>query len=173
MSFFEQGYDVPKTSKGGYMKFLKGDNTFRILAKPVVGWENWSGGKPVRFRMSDTLPPASDFDNDKHKHFWGLVVYNYRDNAVNILQLTQTSVQNEIMALAKDSDWGDPMSYDIKVTRTGDGLSTEYTVSPKPHKAISKEVKEAAKTVPVNLDALFTSENPFKCEEVKADDLPF
>lgn len=173
MSFLPEGYEVPKTSKGGYFKFLKGDNTFRILSKAVVGYENWSNGKPIRFRMTDNLPPASDFDNDKHKHFWGLVVYNYRDKAVNILQLTQSSIQNEISALSKDEDWGDPMKYDIKVTRTGEGLSTEYTVSPKPHKALSKDVKDAYKNTPVDLTALFTNDNPFVTKELVEDDLPF
>jgi len=172
MSFLPDGYEVPKTSKGGYMKFLKGDNAFRILSKPIVGYENWKDGKPVRFRMTDTLPSASDFDNDKHKHFWGLLVWNYNDSAINILQLTQRSIQNEISALAKDEDWGDPLSYDIKVTRTGDGLSTEYSVSPKPHKALSKDIKEAMKNTPVDLDALYSAENPFNVEPV-ADDLPF
>jgi hypothetical protein len=172
MSFLPDGYEVPKTSKGGYMKFLKGDNAFRILSKPIVGYENWKDGKPVRFRMTDTLPSASDFDNDKHKHFLGLLVWNYNDSAINILQLTQRSIQNEISALAKDEDWGDPLSYDIKVTRTGDGLSTEYSVSPKPHKALSKDIKEAMKNTPVDLDALYSAENPFNVEPV-ADDLPF
>jgi hypothetical protein len=147
MSFLPEGYEVPKTSKGGYFKFLKGDNTFRILSKAVVGYENWSNGKPV--------------------------VYNYRDKAVNILQLTQSSIQNEISALSKDEDWGDPMKYDIKVTRTGEGLSTEYTVSPKPHKALSKEVKDAYKNTPVDLTALFTGDNPFVTKELVEDDLPF
>jgi len=172
MSFLPDGYEVPKTSKGGYMKFLKGDNAFRILSSPVVGFENWKNGKPIRFRMTDTLPPASDFDNDKFKHFWGLLVWNYNDSSVNILQLTQSSIINEITALAKDEDWGDPTKYDIKVTRVGDGLSTEYSVSPKPHKVISKQIKDQVKCMPVDLDKLFSGENPFNIEVV-ANDLPF
>ena len=39
--------------------------------------------------------------------------------------------------------WGKPYGYDIKINRTGEGLETEYTVSPKPKTELSDEQKKA------------------------------
>ena len=40
MTFLPKGYEIP-TSEGGYMKFAIGENRFRILGKPILGWETW------------------------------------------------------------------------------------------------------------------------------------
>ena len=39
MSFLPDGYEVPKSSGGGYMKFKQGANKCRILSAPVLGWD--------------------------------------------------------------------------------------------------------------------------------------
>ena len=62
--------------------------------------------------------------------------------SVQIWQINQRTIQEAIMNLINDADWGDPREYDLKITRTGDAsLETKYTVSPKP----KKELPEAAK----------------------------
>ena len=33
----EPTYDVPSTGESGFMKFVKGENRFRILDTPVMG----------------------------------------------------------------------------------------------------------------------------------------
>ena len=44
-TFLPDGYEVPKSSGGGYMKFKQGANKFRILSSPVLGWEYWTESK--------------------------------------------------------------------------------------------------------------------------------
>lgn len=173
--FLPPDYKQPKTS-GGYLKFEKGETKFRVLSKPVMGWLDWDNKKPVRFRMPDK--PARPIDPEQGiKHFWAFVVWDYKDNEIKILEITQSSIQSAISALAKDDDWGSPFDYDIKITKSGENLETKYVVSPVPHKPISEEIKQAFKEKPVNLEALFTNDDPYAAvpvaDNADGDDLPF
>lgn len=157
--FLPQGYEAPKSS-GFYMKLQDGDNKFRILSSPIIGWEDWLDKKPIRFRFNDK--PAKPVDAKKPvKHFWSMIVWNYQEEEIQILHLTQASIRNSIEALCSDEDWGAPYFYDIKIIRKGEALETEYTVNPVPHKKLGDHVIEKFKERPCNLDALFDCADPF------------
>lgn len=172
-TFLPEGYVAPVTG-GGYMKLQDGDNVFRVLSSAIVGYEYWTNeNKPVRSQKSFETTPNIKLDKEgnptKVKHFWAFVVWNYATKNVEILQLTQTSIQQAITNLVKDEDWGDPKKYDIKVNRTGAQLDTEYAVNPKPHKTIDDDVLFAYDQKRINLKALYTGGNPF--EAVKDNSL--
>ena len=87
MSFLPQDYTSPK-SFNNYMKLQEGENKIRILSRPIIGWEDWLNNKPIRFRMSEK--PAKPVDAKKPiKHFWAFVVWNYAEEQIQILHLTQ------------------------------------------------------------------------------------
>ena len=172
--FLSDSYEVP-SSTSGYMKFESGDNQFRIMTSPIVGWEFWinkdgeprmkgekpqEGDKPVRFTMDN--PPKDA--GDAVKHFWAMVVYNYKTKSFQILQLTQKSIIVALTNLARSKSWGNPKGqdgYDIQVTKTGEKLDTEYTVLPiKPEKLSQDIMDEYAKTS-IKLEALFDGGDPF------------
>lgn len=170
--FLPDDYEVPQ-KPGNYMKFKDGENRFRILAKPIFGYEWWEEDgetrKPVRVRMEEKI--ATTPESEKAKHFWAMPVYNYNQEAIQILEITQATVQKAIKALAKDSDWGSPLGYDLVVTRSGKELNTEYQVQPKPAKELDKAVKAKFNDITINLEALFAGEDPF-ASEVNVDDVP-
>lgn len=174
--FLPQGYEAPSSS-GGYMKFKDGENRFRILSRPIIGWEDWKDKKPLRFRLDKK--PAAPIDPKKAiKHFWAFVVWNVTEERIQILEITQVTIQSAIQNLTKDEDWGNPFEYDIKVKRSGSGMETEYTVNPAPKSKVSQEVKDAlAKMGTINLEALYDGGDPFDAKqvEVKTDvePLPF
>ena len=125
-SFLPQDYTPPK-SAGNYMKFEQGENRFRVVSKtPIIGYEYWTPeNKPVRVReMPSEMPKdlrRAKGREDEHwmssvKHFWAFAVYNYRDQRVQVLEITQTSIQNGLTALFKNEDWGHPSQYDISIT---------------------------------------------------------
>ncbi len=156
--FLPADYEVPSNSN--YLKFKDGETRFRILSKPVVGWEDWKDKKPVRFRFDSK--PQKSFDPEKPvKHFWAMVVWDYQGSRMAILEITQVGIQKTIKGLAKDPDWGDPSGYDIKVVRSGSGFDTEYTVAPVPHKPVATEILEQYQNASINLDALFDGKDPF------------
>ncbi len=166
--FLPKGYEAPDAG-GNYMKFDSGDNKFRILSKPLIGWEYWNlENKPVRIEGVDKpavdpiLIKADQQGNKPIKHFWAFVVYNYKTKAIQILQITQSRVQKGIQALAASPDWGSPFKYDITVTKSGAQLLTKYAVVPSPPAEASNEVKEAYKAKsPINVKALLANGDPF------------
>jgi hypothetical protein len=175
-SFFPEGYEVPKTSGGGYMKFKQGANKFRILSAPVMGYEYWTESKkPVRAKERwTTIPTDADISGKNGwnpKHFWAVVVWNFETKQVEILQITQTTIQTAMEGLIHSEYWGDPLGYSITVTRKGEGLETEYSVVPSPAKETPAEIIKAYKDKPINLEALFTGGNPFEEAGVQATEL--
>jgi len=171
--FLPDNYVAPK-GNSNYMKFEKGENKFRILSRPMMGWLDWQDKKPLRFSMS--AKPDKPVDANKPiKHFWAMIVWNYLKEEIQILEITQKSVQSAIEQLAKDADWGNPFSYDIKVIKEGDGMDTEYTINPVPHKPINAEILEAFKAKPCFLGALYQGADPFinHGQITPLNDLPF
>lgn len=173
-SFLPNDYEIPP-SQSEYMKLKDGDNRIRILSSAIIGWEWWvdvtdeSGAqlrKPKRARMGVGIP-IDDLNKDEVdpadvKHFWAFVVYNYDDKQVQILQITQKTIQNEIKKLSKDADWGTPKGYDLVITRTGKKLLTKYQVQPKPAKPVSEEIIKEYERKSINLEKLYDGENPFE-----------
>ena len=169
MSFLPKGYEAPKT-ESGYMKLVEGKNAFRILSDAIIGYQYWTEEdgkrKPVRVRTADQTPPPY---RPKMKHFWAMIVWNYTDEQIQILEITQSTIRDSIVALWEDESWGDPKEYDLTITRQGKDLETTYQVMPRPAKAVSPEVVEALNDKKINLEALYDGGNPFE----KEDEIPF
>jgi len=172
--FLPQDYEAPQGS-GSYMKFQKGDNKFRILSKPIVGWLDWKDKKPYRFQMNQK--PEKPLTDKPIKHFWAFLIYDYADRSVKILEITQATIQKSIADLSKDEEWGAPFEYDLKVNKKGEDLNTEYGVTPSPKKPLSDEIKQAALDKPCYLEALYSGSDPWvvtdKQTELAFEGLPF
>lgn len=156
-------------SKGSasYMKLEKGSK-FRIISHPINGWLEWVDKKPIRTVISEE-PEATD-DENPPKKFIAMAVIDRKDGLVKILELTQQSVIKAIRALANNSDWGAPFTYDINVDKSGEGLKTKYEVTPSPKKVLSKVEVAEAQDKPCNLEALFDGEDPWKeVEDVQTE----
>lgn len=165
-SFLPKGYEAP-VSGSGFTKFQDGDNVIRVLGPAIVGYEYWTkDNKPVRSTAPFTEMPDNKDGKDgkpqKAKHFWAFAIWNYTTKSVEILQVTQKSIQSAITNLVADEDWGDPKQYDIKITRTGAELTTEYAVSPKPKKELTAAIAKEFADKKINLEALYANENPFE-----------
>lgn len=167
--FLPQDYEAPQGG-GHYMKFQDGENKFRILSKPIIGWLDWKDKQPYRFRMN--AKPDKPMTDKPIKHFWAFIVWNYEAQAVQILELTQSTIQKTIQNLSKDEDWGAPFDYDIKVNRKGKDLDTEYSVTPSPKKPLDETIKKAALDKPCYLEALYEGADPWVVKD-KSTDLAF
>lgn len=180
--FLSDDYKVPSTSR--YMKFSAGENRFRILGSfadqtAIMGMEYWKttpegGRKPVRVEMGINIPlteleEKEDGELDMPKHFWALPVYNYQEGMIQILEITQKTILNAIKDLSRNKKWGNPLEYDIVVTKTGEKFETKYTVMPDPKEPISEAIQEAKKATKINIVALFSGDDPFKVENEEVD----
>ena len=98
--FLPSDYKAPPSNLR-YMKFKDGDNTFRILSSPVLGWEYWNkqgdNNKPIRVPYtqeqyelaSQEASKNSDPEDQEVKHFWAMEVWNYDTNRIEVLEITQ------------------------------------------------------------------------------------
>ena len=167
-AFLPEDYERPE-SVGNYMKLKDGTNKLRIMSAPVFGHEYWTKDKkPMRSRTPfEATPENAKLDDGKFKpkFFWALVVWNYATKSLQVWEVTQASIQGPIEDLISNEDWGDPRSYDITVTKKGELLDTEYGVQPSPQKPAPEEATIAFKETPVNLEALFDSEDPFATKD--------
>jgi hypothetical protein len=93
-----------------------------------------------------------------------MAIIDREDGEVKIMELTQQSVIKAIKALTANPAWGLPFSYDITVTKAGEGMKTKYVVQPNPKKPLSKSEIAEANAKPCNLEALFEGEDPWKVE---------
>jgi hypothetical protein len=162
--FLPEGYRAPV---GDYTKFEEGETTFRVLSSAIIGWVYWTKEeKPVRLQKEPLTTPA-DIRLDKEgkaervKHFWAFAVWNVDAQKVQILEITQSSIQSAIKAYVANKKWGDPKGYDITVKREGSGFDTEYTIMANPHTPIEPAAQEAYAARHPNLNALFTNGDPF------------
>lgn len=178
MDFLPKDYEAPKT-EGNYYKFKKGDNTFRILSPAIVGFEYWTKeSKPIRATEAweETpadakltkveLPDGRTIERFQQKHFWAFIVWNHDSKKVQIMEITQKTIQDAIEAYVENKKWGDPTKYDIVVKAEGDGLERTYTTIAEPHTPAPE-----TDTGHINLEALYFSEDPFT--STKTLDQPF
>lgn len=158
--FGDENYKMPSTDN--YMKFLEGENTFRVLSSAIVGYEYFTTeNKPIRSKTPFDETPDIKKDSQV-KHFWAFCVWNYADERVQILQLTQKGIMTFIQNLIQNKRWGNPQGYDITVNRTGSGLNTEYTTMANPHSVLEDLIAEAWSKSNIDLTELYTGGDPFK-----------
>jgi hypothetical protein len=180
MSFLNKDYNVP-ASGSNYMKLEKGDNTFRVLSSAIVGWELWTSEivegkelrKPNRFRDEESIPMAMIDPENMPKHFWAFIAWNYQEQKIQILELTQRSVQKAIKAYVDKKEWGDPKNYDITVNKSGEGMETRYAVTVNPPKEFDKDIIAQVEAMNINLEALYDGGDPFNQDGISMTDNPF
>jgi len=162
-------YKMPSTNN--YMKFVEGPNPFRVLSHAIVGYEYFTfENKPVRQKENfDSIP--SDIKKDGSiNHFWAFAVWNYNEQRIQVLELTQKTVMNPMQAYIKNPKWGDPKKYDFVVNRKGSGMETDYSVITEPHSDLDVNILDKAKKMKLNLEAMFVGEDPFAKGEDKLSD---
>lgn len=176
MSFLPTNYQAVPKSGGNYLKLQEGTNRIRILTDAITGWLYWvpnpdkpGTNKPVRIKEMPEVVPAeavADKFGGFIKHFWAFGVYNYQDDAVQIMEITQATIQDAIFAIHSDEDWGDPKQYDIKIVKSKEGDKIKYHVSPAPKSELSLKIANAFAEKPINLEALYDGADPFDPEYV-------
>lgn len=74
-----------------------------------------------------------------------------------------------IKNLARDEDWGFPLEYDLTITKTGEKLKTEYTVTPSPKKPFPPELYAGYMAMNININALYDGGDPFAANKSLSD----
>lgn len=159
-------YTLGNLESGGKVKI-------RILSDFITGKSVWGDvdGKrvPTRVKLGQSIPVGNigvnKFTNEPEriKQFIAAVVWNYNTEQVEVLETDKSTIIGQIFDLEADSDWGDSTNYDLSISRTGERMDTKYTVipsNPKPFKC-PKDWSY------VNLEALYTNDDPFAQNDTK------
>jgi hypothetical protein len=169
MGFLPPSYEPP--TSGNYAKLQAGENRFRILGPALVGNMFWSVGidgkrKPVRRRdgvaiHENELGLDSTGKPERIRHFWAIPVWSRASKQVQILEITQSTLQSGIYALCQSDDWGDPTGYDIIIHKSGTGMDTEYKVLPGRAAPTEPDILNAYHDANLNMQALYEGGDPF------------
>lgn len=175
--FLSKNYVIP-IPPSDYMNYRDGANPFRILSSAITGYEYFNtDNKSVRSKTQfNDIPTDIKVGKDgkiKISHFWAFVVWNpqaeeFKDELGNrtykgriqILKVTQSTIQRA-MKIKIDNRKGDAKGYDFIITKTGDGLDTEYDVDVSDNSPINPEIEAAYNAKSVNLEALYEGKDPF------------
>lgn len=174
----EQFEDALAKSNGRYISLSKieGVKRIRFVGQGITGIVGWTepapgekSGYPIRWEVEPNEYPENLQKNKKTgkpevKDFLAGIVWDYDAQQLMILEITQKTVRSAIAKYMRDSDYGDPHGYDFKISREGEGMTTEYTTIPSPPKKVSAEITEAWETEgkKICLPALYEGEDPFK-----------
>ena len=179
-------------SGGGYLNPSKiqsgGSVRFALLEdQPLEFFECWgesSEGGVKPFRFSDD-PSPEDIDEEmgpeftrrmnregtapeKVKFAIAVPVYNYESSSVQIMQLSQKSLQNELDDISQMEDYANLLEWDFVLGKEGNGLETRYSLRPVPRKKGTQDSIESAWTdaraAGFDIGRLLTGENPFKAD---------
>ena len=145
---------------------LTGEKRVRFIGSGITGFGAWTTDKkPVRWPQKPAELPANiaeDLKGNKiAKRFLAGMVWDYEDQDFRILELTQKSLLDQLFRFIQDADYGDPQGYDIKVSKKGEGLDTQYTLVAAPPKPLAAEVAKAAENVQCDLAAMFDGKDPW------------
>lgn len=181
MGFARKDFKVESTG-GNYMKLAKGTNRIRILTDMIDGFVYWvdpegnvvpkgkkgpEGSKPVRVRSYKDAEAKNLGSQYDCKQFVAGVVWNYAENAMQVLEITQSTIIEALQGLDANPDWGEWSNYDIVIERTGDALTTEYVVTPIPPKPFTQNVEGLSN---IKLEALYDGGDPFASENVSPEE---
>lgn len=160
MPFYPSTYEM-KEQVSDYMKMEEGEHKVRILMPPTIGYETWNEeNKPLRFHTFGEAVNSHSRDG-KIKEFHAFIVWNYKLEMIQLLNITQRGIQEWIYNQTLDEDWADPTSYDIVIKRTGKGINdTTYSMVAKMPKPMDKSISEALKVVKIDWDEYFTGGHP-------------
>lgn len=175
-SFLPADYDVP--SGGAYMTFDEGENKFRVIARPVLGYELWSDSKPIRRPMGEDFTQEEKNSADINTytgekgtpvHFWAMPVWNYKSKQIEVLKISQKTIQEALVEYIRDPEWGDLTDYDVIVVKKTKP-KVNYQVKPRPKAPLHKDIVSAKEHCVIEMDMYFANGNPIQGADASLGD---
>lgn len=132
----------------------------RILETLVSGWEEWTlENKPIRYRAKEK-PKMLKNPTGKLNEFRATVIWNYDLERLQTWSFHQTGVRSALNALSQSK--GNPLGYDIYITRVGQNKETRYLLKDCAPSIIDARIQNELDATPLNLDVLFSGGDPWK-----------
>lgn len=179
---FSKDFDPSKGSSVYTMQNLDSGDSFklRVMTEIINGWSLWTeeDGKAqlIRAEEKEQIDPKNASINphtgkkNKPKEFIACIVYNYETEQFEVFETDKSSIYTPLYDFEHDGDLGDLREYDIKLSKTGQGKETRYSVLPLGKSKVKKEIQEQFNELEYNLHALYDGENPMEVTATDSDD---
>lgn len=148
-------YEIPK-SDSSYLKLEEGTTKIRLATtfKEVALHSIEEKGK-----YSTEVCKGADCGlckvNNKRKIKYAYLCINRDDGKVYIYECPVT-VFKQLLSFARNPEYGNPINYDITISREGKEVNTTYTVMPSPKIVpLTDEEKELVANSGLNLDEAY------------------
>ena len=132
---------------------------FRFLEEPTAD--------DITAEMGDEFTRRQNRDGtgfEPAKFGIAVAVFNYENESIGILSLSQKSLIRAIDEISQSEDYAVLTDWDFSISREGTGLSTEYTLLPLPPKADRQEIKNLYRksiAAGLSIKELIHGGNPF------------
>lgn len=154
----------------------------RVMSDFITGNSVWGENKEgkrvcTKTRDGENIPVGAIGTNkftgmpERIKQFVASVVYNYDTKQLEILETDKATIIEQLYALENTEEYGDLKGYDIKIGKNGQKTDTTYSVIGLPPKAVDTTILTEYKKSDINLEKLFTNEDPFQAEQQVDEDL--
>jgi hypothetical protein len=135
--FLPVGFEPATAGGGDFLKMPEDGDSIRFvpLGRAISGWLYWTEDKKCHRSATPFAATPGMREDDKVKEFLLFNVYDLDTQEVKLLEVTQVSVQRQIVALATAGDYTfNDGSSGFRVSRIGKALKTTYTTGPTPVK---------------------------------------
>ena len=162
----EKTYEGEQSSSGNFMKLQQGENKIRIVSQTFHfkkhGFKD-EGKYSSKICQGEGCQFCAEGNEPKSRYAW--TVIDRADNEVKILEVGW-QIYGQLLGYAKDEDYGDLQTYDVKINKSGELLKTEYQVVPVPKKTeITEEEKKSIEESKIDLEKIFSGGKFGKAEE--------
>lgn len=153
------GNNIKLNKSNVITKLDAGDTIIRVGGQPVsinVHFEPNANGNIVRINCPGNGCPLCNVGS-KVQTKYQIPIIDRQDNEARLFEAPAT-VFKELKKLASYPTYGNPMNYDIKITKVGEGISTKYSVAPSKIKTpLSTEETQKLSALPNQVDSKFTT----------------
>ena len=162
-----QDYEIPSSGSGGlFAKLEPGENRFRFLDEPVMGYIYWINKSGFRVKKPSDVPTG-----EKSKHFWNMPVWI--DDEVKYMEIDKATVLKDLAALDSNKEWGNLLEYDVIVTRSGEMMDTKYNTNPCKPTKLAAEATEAWNDAKAEYSKYIAEDLFASAEQAEDEKLPF
>lgn len=153
--------EIPKAASQ-FLQLEEGVVKVRILSDFIEGYSDFdeSTKKSATYRVGECPEKAK---NPKwFAYFWACSIWNYELEKIQTRQIKSKVAMAKMKALSQDEDRGEITSYDLKVSKTGEGKETKYDVIPANKGPLTPEMTQAYLDANPKLDRMFEGKYPIE-----------
>ena len=152
----------------GYIKLKNGKNQIRLASKPALIDFHWvkTKEKNTKIMCTDKDCPCCAMGNPPKSRYTAYA-FDHDGEQGDGIKLFEygITIARQIKALYLDEDFGDPLKYDLKINKTGQGLDTRYLANGSPRKMDYNDAEKREIESAQPLSRMFVPKTP---EEIEA-----